>query len=326
MRSSDFQLNASQILTAAGLPKSQRDLYVRKLKSQGIPNPPTTGRSEFWVPFRDGVFLCQKVGLEKELKSLFSYAPHAKPDRKDNYFFEIKYLHWSGQTIAYRPSEGTINAAHLLRLGGTRRQLDQFFAKNPGIKRRVHLGKDRGTYVSYEEARALCLYLKLNPHPIEYLMASGYDMDSRPQDSMVEGMLGDTPIKNSIGSMENGISGCDLVPLQPVSIPDWHPWDPFNRESGIEDDRADIKSNDTAGKDTEGEAVETDSAPVVDGFDAYATRHERMASAQFSIRGPSLDGKDAPNGPNTDRYSQITEPSYRNGSYLIPAKQSFMLT
>ncbi|PHH72470.1 hypothetical protein CDD80_4512 [Ophiocordyceps camponoti-rufipedis] len=183
MRKSDFHLNASQILSAAGLTKSQRDLRVRSLRSQGVTTIQEPDGPEVWVPFRDGVFLCQRVGLESELASLLSWAPCDMPDRQENYLAQVERLEWSGQLIAHRPYQGTINAAHLLRLSGSRQRLGHFFARNPGIKKQVHYGEHRGTYVSYEDARVLCLHLGLDPGPIDDLLGSG--SYSRPPDRVV---------------------------------------------------------------------------------------------------------------------------------------------
>lgn len=87
MRISDLQLNASQILLAAELPKGQKRGCMDKLKQRGVVNK-AIGKAPVWVPFRDGVFLCQRVSLDVELMPLLFYASLYLPKREDNYFFQ----------------------------------------------------------------------------------------------------------------------------------------------------------------------------------------------------------------------------------------------
>lgn len=49
------------------------------------------GRS-VWVPFRDGYFLSEALGLDGELEALFRHADVDRPDRKDNYFLSPHVL------------------------------------------------------------------------------------------------------------------------------------------------------------------------------------------------------------------------------------------
>ena len=83
MRTSDFHLNASQILAAARTLKAERANWLRRLKQRGVGNKDTEqGRSDYWVPFPDGVFLCQVVGLKSDLEPLLSYPPFLPPPNR----------------------------------------------------------------------------------------------------------------------------------------------------------------------------------------------------------------------------------------------------
>ncbi len=84
MRTSDFHLNASQILKAA---RAERNKWLGKLKRRGVGSSGAEqGSSDYWVPFPDGAFLCQAVGLVDDLKPLLSYPPLLPPsNRVQNY-------------------------------------------------------------------------------------------------------------------------------------------------------------------------------------------------------------------------------------------------
>ena len=141
MRSSDYRLNASQILTAARLPKNKRDHWLCSLKRHGVTE--IRDRSH-WIPFPDGVYLCQAAGLENDLQPLLEYPRLAFPDPKDNYFLQTRIrpvkttscerpsdeeprngfarLKYGDCVIAYQPSQRTINATHLLQAQHIHRQ------------------------------------------------------------------------------------------------------------------------------------------------------------------------------------------------------------
>ncbi|KND93537.1 Serine/threonine-protein kinase RAD53 [Tolypocladium ophioglossoides CBS 100239] len=155
-------------------------------------------------------------------------------------------------TIAYRPSDRTINATHLLKSGDIpRRNLRRFFAEHPGIAKQIYRqcrSDFQGTYISYEDAQVLCTHFKLSPGPIERLMAGG--SASVPPDSDVDGG----------GGIDNGVS-----------------------------------NNDSSAVD------------VPQSFD------DCMPSPDVS-QGVA----------NPDHYSQVTEASYENGSYLAPTNRSYL--
>lgn len=87
MRTCDFHLNASQILTAAETQKPERDKWLDKLKQRGVGSSGVwQDRLDYWVPFPDGGFLCQAVGLEDDLEPLLFYPRLLPPpDREHNY-------------------------------------------------------------------------------------------------------------------------------------------------------------------------------------------------------------------------------------------------
>ena len=121
MRASDFHLNANQILSAG-------TRLLAKLKSRGVESKNLENDDDAWVPFTDGVFLCQAVEVEKDLKPLLSHPSFPYPNRDENYLLSREkrpclsrtgYVNVSYEDhfIAYRPAERTVNALHLLRLG-----------------------------------------------------------------------------------------------------------------------------------------------------------------------------------------------------------------
>jgi len=87
MRASNYFLNAMEIYLAAGLNKYNRDQRFGQLRRRGV--LVRNGRTS-WVPFKDGVFLCQAVGLVDDMKTLFSYAPVAPPPEEENYLTRRK--------------------------------------------------------------------------------------------------------------------------------------------------------------------------------------------------------------------------------------------
>ncbi|KAI1421201.1 hypothetical protein F5Y12DRAFT_768956 [Xylaria sp. FL1777] len=184
MRTPDHQLNASEILK---FQPAQRRSCLRKLKSRSIG---TKGRKleDYWVPFRDGVFLCQAIGLENDLMPLLSHPGLPLPLRQDNYLLRRNRRHQPGKelgngyasllhgdhTIVYQPIKEIVNATHLLKLGDNpQNKLAKFFAANPTIaKEIVRRGNWMvlGTYISFKDAISLCHYFELNVSPVQRLL------------------------------------------------------------------------------------------------------------------------------------------------------------
>jgi hypothetical protein len=176
MRTSDHWLNASEILLASELSRATRNRYLRELNRRGFR---AEGRLPVWVPFRDGVFVCQVAGLEDELEPLLSVAALACPLRAENYLlllpddaFEV--LDTGDGKIAYKPTARYVNAAHLGKLYKIDpHKLAQFFSDHPHMDKQVKRGTPghlQGTYISFEDARVLCAHFKVGYHPIERLI------------------------------------------------------------------------------------------------------------------------------------------------------------
>ena len=85
MRTSNFHLNASQILTAAKVEHNRRAHYLGLLKQRGVLSQ--APRHNAWVPFEDGAFLCQAIGLDGELQPLLSHANLPIPAREEENYF-----------------------------------------------------------------------------------------------------------------------------------------------------------------------------------------------------------------------------------------------
>ncbi|KAK3328194.1 hypothetical protein B0T19DRAFT_184568 [Cercophora scortea] len=83
MDASDYRLNADQILLAAGLKQRERSAYLGLFRNLRLISR-RVGRSS-WIPFKHGYFLSQTLGLEDELRPLFSCAEGPCPKSEENY-------------------------------------------------------------------------------------------------------------------------------------------------------------------------------------------------------------------------------------------------
>lgn len=143
-----------------------------------------------WVPFRDGVFLCQALELFDELKQSFLKASSNIPEEEENYFLNrrrrkeklpgaflnrqrrkatlsagYEALQWDDEFVMYMPSIRKVNATHLLKLGNIpRTQLAQFFSHNHQVSKQVVAGNAQvqGMYIDFEDAHLLCRHFKLS--------------------------------------------------------------------------------------------------------------------------------------------------------------------
>jgi hypothetical protein len=192
MRTSDYRLNASQICSAAGLDKAERDSVLRRLKSRCKVEKE---KRSIWVPFTDGVLLCRALGLADDMEQLLSRAPAAVavPKDQDNYMLEhrqrqrallaqkaqtatyalappapeeCQILQCHNELIAYAPSTRTINATHLAKTGGvSKRRLATFLAGCPDLQRHMLTAtKHRtlnGVWIKVEDAPRLCRHFNL---------------------------------------------------------------------------------------------------------------------------------------------------------------------
>lgn len=64
MRRVDYRLKATQICIVAGLKSGSRRKYLKILESHfDVTRIRFEGQENSWVPFKDGVFLCQALKL-----------------------------------------------------------------------------------------------------------------------------------------------------------------------------------------------------------------------------------------------------------------------
>jgi hypothetical protein len=192
MRASDFSLNATEIFLAAGVGVDRRKSHLEKLRRRGYPTP---RKRPLWLPFTDGVFLCQAVGLAEELMPLLLRARLALPDPEENYFLRryparrrkrkasrnlpaappegFELLSWADRKVAYKPLDQTVNATQLCSVGGiSRSRLSLYLRSNTAITKEFLVGNTlvQGTYISYADASTLCRHFNLSPEPVHDLM------------------------------------------------------------------------------------------------------------------------------------------------------------
>ncbi|KAL2258898.1 hypothetical protein VTK26DRAFT_7611 [Humicola hyalothermophila] len=169
MRASDFSLNATEIFLAAGVGVDRRKSHLEKLRRRGYPTP---RKRPLWLPFTDGVFLCQAVGLAEELVPLLLRARLALPDREENYFLRryparrrkrkvsrnlpaappegFELLSWADRKVAYKPLDQAVNATQLSSVGGiSQSRLSLYMRSNPAITKEFLVGNTlvQGTYI-----------------------------------------------------------------------------------------------------------------------------------------------------------------------------------
>ncbi|PWI64660.1 hypothetical protein PCL_08669 [Purpureocillium lilacinum] len=339
MRTEDHQINVSEVLQASRLTKRQRANLRRALERHGIIAP--QGR-QHWVPFRDGVFACQATGLDQDLLPLLSYACLPFPDRDDNYLRINKHdrplmeiledspdfagLRIGDHVVAYRPSERTINATHLVTTGNWRRyDLAKFLQANPDIitDRSIRHRRLQGTYISYEAAQRLCDHFGLSHDPIERLLSE--------ESEEVAGSPGIYPERAACYRSEaHGASGssCDLVDFDlghaSTMIMTYDPahCDPY---TSLLDSSVSVGSWFQLAEQGGGEEP---AAFDLDGvrdssFDVSNAHHGDTAGACSDASHTPILVAPWEDSAGSYRYSQITERSYADGSYLAPANHSF---
>lgn len=190
MRTSDSYINATQLLRAAypTSAKSRRRYWLLKIKSHGM-MVRQGGQDHWWLPFADGVFLCQAVGLEDELQPMILYPQLVPPRRESNYLLQKKKpsgeaepldglasIQFHGCPVAYEPDRGLINATQLLRAGKlAQANLTTFFRSFPSVDHITRQGNGtiRGTYVSFGTARLLCQKFQIDSTPLDHIQTVG---------------------------------------------------------------------------------------------------------------------------------------------------------
>ena len=340
MSTPDLQINVSQVLQASDLNRKPKANLRRGLQERGVIT--AQGRQE-WVPFRDGVFACQAAGLDQDLLPLLSYARLPFPDRDDNYLRLNKHdrplmeileespdfagLKIGDHVVAYRPSERTINARHLLASGNGRRcDLTRFLQANPDIitvKSACHR-RLQGTYISYEAAQRLCDHLGLSRDPIERLLSEESEEVARSPGIYPERAA-------CYRSEAHGASGssCDLVDYDlgndaSTMITTYDPahCDP---DTSLLDNSVSVGSWFQLAEQGGGEEP---AAFDLDGvrdssFDVSNAHHGDTAGACSDASHTPILVAPWEDSAGSYRYSQITERSYADGSYLAPADHSF---
>ncbi|KAI4287430.1 MAG: hypothetical protein L6R35_003314 [Caloplaca aegaea] len=186
MRKTDYKLDAAQICTVAELHKGQRRNYMDRLKSRCHVEQvkAKTGRDHQWIPFKDGVFLCQALKLCVELGPLLSYASTDIPGEDENYFLkrqrpqpnlpvQYKGLQWDDKLVVYLPSTRKVNATHLLNVYHVpSTKLAQFFSQNRPVSKQIVKGRTayQGTYINFEDARLLCQHFHLSEDLVDEIV------------------------------------------------------------------------------------------------------------------------------------------------------------
>lgn len=172
MRLSNFEINATEVFKLSGVSGSEKEVLTNKLKYRG--GYQRDESRNFWTAYSNGVFLCQALGLEHDLRPLLSYPPAPEPPNyNDNYLLrqanrrlpvEFKAINFDDCEIAYKIDERLVNATHIVKAGNiTRNMLPKFWNGRPDVNRKV-LGRGsraQGTYVSHEDALSLCSFFGL---------------------------------------------------------------------------------------------------------------------------------------------------------------------
>lgn len=298
MRTTDYRLNATQICNVAGLDRVHRLNYMKILRTHcDVTIIRVQGESQHsWVPFKDGVFLCQALELCDELKLLFLQASANIPREEENYFLnprrrekkpsaaflnrsrrkgmlpaEYEALQWDDKFVVYMPSVRRVNATHLLKLSNIpRTQLARFFSHNHQVSKQVVVGSAQvqGTYIDFEDAQLLCRHFNLSEDPVDEII--------RRERAPGTSVLGDHEDTNI---------------YYPESTYDFEDGDRYQEDTSMVPDHP-----------LEGPAT------AVKGFVACKDFQAKPRHAE-----PVM---------NTDHYSQYTEPSYKYGSFIAPANQS----
>ncbi|KAL9013439.1 MAG: hypothetical protein Q9173_001866 [Seirophora scorigena] len=292
MRKTDYKLDAAQICKVAELHKGHRRNYMDLLKSHChvAQVKAKTGRDHAWIPFKDGVFLCQALNLYGELRPLLSLASADIPREEENYFLnrrrpqaklpvEYKGLQWDDKLVVYMPSARRVNATHLLKVHDVpRAKLAQFFSQNRPVSKQVVQGGTayRGTYINFEDARLLCQHFHFGEDLVDEIVGRARTTG--------------TPLLEDHANADN-----------------YHHGVTYNADDkGTCEDGA-----------TNQESPNLGLQHSASGHATAATHHINCTELQTSFQDaePVLD---------RSHISYYTEPSYRYGSFLPVVNQSFL--
>ncbi|KAL8654597.1 MAG: hypothetical protein Q9210_001410 [Variospora velana] len=292
MRKTDYKLDAAQICTVAGLQKGQQRNHMDILKSHCYVEQvkAKTGRDHAWIPFKDGVFLCQALKLCGELGPLLSHASADIPREEENYFLnrprtqanlpvEYKGLQWDNKLVVYMPSTRKVNATHLLSVHHVpRAKLAQFFSQNRPVSKQIVQGRVayQGTYINFEDARLLCQHFHFSEDLVDEIVGRARNTG--------------TPLWEDHANADN-----------------YHHGGTYNADdTDTCEDGAMNQENPQLGLQ---HSVSGNATIATDPFIST----ESQASVQHAE--PVLD---------KDCVSYYTEPSYKYGSFLAPMNQSFL--
>lgn len=207
MSTKDYSLNATQICNVAGLDAIYRNKLHKAIKRESIT---IRIKNNIWVPFVDGVFLCQLLKIIDALRPLLSSAPLDLPSQANNYLMEKRTpakptapdgyttVSWGDKEIWHIPSESLINLTQLFKIQGIKRsQLNCYLQKNPLTYKRVVKGRvASGTYGQYSAARILCQHFGVSEGPIDKI--TGKESNAKPSPLYQfgsEGFEGESPFK-----------------------------------------------------------------------------------------------------------------------------------
>lgn len=169
----NYYLNASEICSAAGLPRAARARYFRKIRHK------LNFARRIWILLTDGYFLAEAVGLE-EIKPLFSYVdkprlagenylthPRSRVDKAPK---DFETMEREGISITYTPTGQAFNATQFLKSYGVIKQaLREYLTKKPSatIKRNNGNVKLMGTWMRIENGSRLCRNFRLSEGVID---------------------------------------------------------------------------------------------------------------------------------------------------------------
>lgn len=205
----DCRLNATQLCNAAGLINAVRRNYLKILKRRCDITYMNyaIGPKQSWVPFKDGVFLCQVLKLCDIMKPLFLQASLHAPGEEQNYILNeqstklkrrstnvkrrstnvkrqgtnlklpdgYKALQCGDNRLVYRPSTRKVHAVQLLKLSNItkpRTKLTRFLSQNCAIVKEVLKGhrEAQGMYIGFDDARLLCQAFRLREDLVDKIV------------------------------------------------------------------------------------------------------------------------------------------------------------
>ncbi|KIH90592.1 hypothetical protein SPBR_00949 [Sporothrix brasiliensis 5110] len=172
----DGWLNVADICTAAQADATTRSTCLRLLAGHGVVSQ---RHGQPWIPFEDGWFLCQRLGLDPAPLVMPGLpAPEEPPNVLKNYLFlsaplppAYSVLWWNERAIPYRPQAQTVNATRLvLAMGLQRNVVQNWLAKRTAARTYVRGNNTvQGTYLGLNDALQLCISKRLDVYPVQII-------------------------------------------------------------------------------------------------------------------------------------------------------------